>query len=51
MKGVSRSIIVSLIFLIVIMFFLILVFLIFKEKSMEGTEFIKSIFSKVLKVI
>ncbi|MBU5688650.1 MAG: hypothetical protein KQA41_00265 [Candidatus Aenigmarchaeota archaeon] len=50
MKGISRSIIISLIFLIVVMLFLVLAFTIFNEKVKEIEPVLNNIFKKALKV-
>jgi uncharacterized membrane protein len=49
MKGVSQAVIISLIFLIVVMLFLILTFTIFKEKSQEASDVFRNLFKQALK--
>ncbi|MFH8080268.1 MAG: hypothetical protein QXO84_00075 [Candidatus Aenigmatarchaeota archaeon] len=50
MKGVSNAIIVSLIFLIVVMLFLVLSFTIFKSKTEPLIEYIRNTFKEALRL-
>ncbi|MEM5799545.1 MAG: hypothetical protein QXZ43_02685 [Candidatus Aenigmatarchaeota archaeon] len=51
MKGVSRSIIISIIFLIIVIFFLVLALIIFKDRSKEIGDIFKNLFQGTLKAI
>jgi len=48
MKGVSRAVITSLVFLIVVMLFLILVFIIFKGESQTASNVFRNLFKQAL---
>ncbi|MEM5776892.1 MAG: hypothetical protein QXJ06_00395 [Candidatus Aenigmatarchaeota archaeon] len=48
MKGVTKSIIISLIFLIVIIFFLVLAFTIFKERTEQMGDVFRNLFKQAL---
>ncbi|MCX8178787.1 MAG: hypothetical protein N3D75_03090 [Candidatus Aenigmarchaeota archaeon] len=51
MKGVSREVIVMVVFLIVIALFLVLMFTLLKEQSTPLTEGLKKIFQDIAKAI
>lgn len=51
MKGLSREVVVMVVFLIIVALFLVLMFTLLKEQSAPITEGLKKIFQNIAKVI